>query len=203
MERKMQQLTAQLRPALVSLLVLTLVTGVFYPLVVTGIAQVVFPSQANGSLIAEGGQVRGSALIGQPFDDPRYFWGRLSATGGHPYNAFDAEALAGSSGSNLGPLNPALLEAAQGRIDALRAADPEVTGPAPVDLVTASGSGLDPHISPAAAEYQVRRVARARGLSEKQVRQLVARHTEGHALGLLGEPRVNVLRLNLALDSLP
>jgi K+-transporting ATPase ATPase C chain len=198
----MQQLTAQLRPALVSLVVLTLVTGVLYPLVVMGIAQVAFPSQANGSLIVEGGQVRGSALIGQPVDNPRYFWGRLSATGVHPYNAFDAAALAGSSGSNLGPLNPALLEATQGRIDALRAADPEATGPIPVDLVTASGSGLDPHISPAAAEYQVRQVARARGLSEERVRELVARYTEGRDLGLFGEPRVNVLRLNLALDSL-
>jgi K+-transporting ATPase ATPase C chain len=198
----MQQLTAQLRPALVSLVVLTLVTGVLYPLVVMGIAQVAFPSQANGSLILEGGQVRGSALIGQPVDNPRYFWGRLSATGVHPYNAFDAAALAGSSGSNLGPLNPALLEATQGRIDALRAADPEATGPIPVDLVTASGSGLDPHISPAAAEYQVRQVARARGLSEERVRELVARYTEGRDLGLFGEPRVNVLRLNLALDSL-
>jgi K+-transporting ATPase ATPase C chain len=198
----MPQLTAQLRPALVSLLVLTLVTGVLYPLVVTGIAQVAFPSQANGSLIVEGGRVRGSALIGQPFDDPRYFWGRLSATGVHPYNAVDPEAGAGSSGSNLGPLNPALLEAVQSRIDALRAADPEATGPFPVDLVTASASGLDPHISPAAAAYQVRRVAQARGLSEEQVRQLVAQHTEGRDLGILGEPRVNVLRLNLALDNL-
>jgi K+-transporting ATPase ATPase C chain len=198
----MQQLTAQLRPALVSLLVLTLATGVLYPLVVTGIAQLAFPSQANGSFIVEGGQVRGSALIGQPFDDPRYFWGRLSATGGHPYNAFDAEAGAGSSGSNLGPLNPALLDAVQSRIDTLRAADPAATRLIPVDLVTASGSGLDPHISPAAAAYQVRRVAQARGLSEEQVRALVALHTEGRALGLFGEPRVSVLRLNLALDSL-
>lgn len=198
----MPQLTAQLRPALVSLLVLTLVTGVLYPLVVTGIAQVAFPSQANGSLIVEGGQVRGSALLGQPFDDPRYFWGRPSATGVHPYNAVDPAAGASSSGSNLGPLNPALLEAVQSRINALQAADPEATGPFPVDLVTASASGLDPHISPAAAEFQVRRVARARGLSEEQVRQLVAEHTEGRDLGILGEPRVNVLRLNLALDGL-
>lgn len=201
----MNTLTAQLRPALVSLLVLTLVTGVVYPLVVTGIAQVAFPAQANGSLIVEDGQVRGSALIGQPFDDARYFWGRLSATGVHPYNAFNAEALVGSSGSNLGPLNEALVGpdgAVASRIAALQAADPQVAPPYPADLVTASGSGLDPHISPAAAEYQVRRVAQARGLSEEQVRQLVAQHTEGRDLGILGEPRVNVLRLNLALDAL-
>jgi K+-transporting ATPase ATPase C chain len=199
----MNLITAQLRPALVSLLVLTLITGVVYPLVVTGIAQVAFPSQANGSLIVENGELRGSALIGQPFADPRYFWGRLSATGVHPYNAFNGEALAGSSGSNLGPLNPALTEAVQARIDALRAADPQATGPVPVDLVTASGSGLDPHISPAAAAFQVRRVAQARGLSEAQVRELLAQQTEGRDFGLFGEPRVNVLRLNLALDSLP
>jgi potassium-transporting ATPase KdpC subunit len=192
----------QLRPALTALLVLTLLTGVLYPLLVTGIAQVAFPSQANGSLIVQGGQVRGSALIGQPFDDPRYFWGRLSATGVHPYNAFNADALAGSSGSNLGPLSPALAEAVRSRIDALRAADPQAGPPYPADLVTASGSGLDPHISPAAAEFQVRRVASARGLTEEQVRRLVAEHSEGRALGLLGEPRVNVLRLNLALDAI-
>jgi K+-transporting ATPase ATPase C chain len=196
----MNILTNQLRPALVSLLVLTLITGVIYPLVVTGIAQVVFPYQANGSLIVEGGKVRGSALIGQPFDDPKYFWGRLSATGVHPYNAFNADALAGSSGSNYGPLNPALADAVQARIDALRAADPQAVAPYPADLVTASGSGLDPQISPAAAEFQVRRVAQARGLSEDQVRQLVAQATEGRDLGILGEPRVNVLKLNLALD---
>jgi potassium-transporting ATPase KdpC subunit len=190
-----------LRASLVALALLTLLTGVLYPLVVTGVAQLVFPAQANGSLIVEPqGRVRGSALIGQPFDDPRYFWGRLSATAVHPYNAFDAGALAGSSGSNLGPLNPALAEAARARIDALRAADPQASGPVPVDLVTASGSGLDPHISPAAAEFQLRRVARARGLPEEQVRQLVAEHTEGRDLGFFGEPRVNVLRLNLALD---
>ncbi|WP_129671830.1 potassium-transporting ATPase subunit KdpC [Candidatus Chloroploca sp. Khr17] len=193
----------QFRPALVSLLVLTLITGIGYPLLVTGIAQVVFPAQANGSLIVEDGQVRGSNLIGQPFDDPRYFWGRLSATGVHPYNAFNGDALVGSSGSNLGPLNPALAEAVQARIDALRAADPQATPPYPADLVTASGSGLDPHISPAAAAFQVRRVAQARGLSEEQVRELVAQYTEGRDLGLLGEMRVNVLRLNLALDAIP
>lgn len=198
----MKLIGTQLRPALVALLILTLMTGVIYPLVVTGIAQVAFPGQANGSLIVDNGQVRGSALIGQPFDDPRYFWGRLSATGVHPYNAFNGEALAGSSGSNLGPINPALAEAVQARIDALRAADPQAAPPYPIDLVTASGSGLDPHISPAAAAYQVRRVAAARGLSEEQVRQLVVQSTEGRDLGVLGEPRVHVLRLNLALDQL-
>ncbi|GAB4433010.1 MAG: potassium-transporting ATPase subunit KdpC [Chloroflexi bacterium OHK40] len=196
----MRSLTVQFRPALVCLLVFTLITGVLYPLLVTGIARVVFPGQANGSLLVVDGEIRGSALIGQPFDDPRYFWGRLSATGGHPYNAFNAGALAGSSGSNLGPLNPALAEAVQARIEALRAADPQAGPPYPADLVTASGSGLDPHISPAAAEFQVRRVAAARGLSEARVRQLVAEHTEGRDFGILGEPRVNVLRLNLALD---
>jgi K+-transporting ATPase ATPase C chain len=195
-------MSAQLRPALVSLALLTLITGLAYPLLVTGIAQVVFPQQANGSLIVKDGQVVGSSLIGQPFDDPKYFWGRLSATGTYPYNAFNAEALTASSGSNYGPLNPALLDMVQARIDALKAADPANTLPIPVDLVTASGSGLDPHISPAAAEYQVARVARARGLDESVVRQLVAQHTEGRDLGVLGEPRVNVLELNLALDAL-
>lgn len=199
----MRLVLLQLRPALVSLLALTLITGVLYPLAVTGVAQVALPAQANGSLLVVDGQVRGSALIGQPFDDPRYFWGRLSATGVHPYNAFDGAALAASSGSNLGPLNPALAEAVQARVDALRAADPAAAPPYPADLVTASGSGLDPQISPAAAEYQVRRVALACGLGEEQVRALVAEHTEGRTLGLLGEPRVNVLRLNLALDRLP
>jgi K+-transporting ATPase ATPase C chain len=194
---------AQLRAALVALVVLTVITGVVYPLAVTGIAQVVFPAQANGSLLHDAqGRVRGSALIGQPFDDPRYFWGRLSATGVHPYNAFNADALAASSGSNLGPLNPALQETVQARIAALHTADPQATGLVPVDLVTASASGLDPHISPAAAEYQVRRVARARGLPEDEVRALVARFTEGRDLGVFGEPRVNVLRLNLALDGI-
>lgn len=201
----MNTLTAQLRPALLSLIMLTLLTGIAYPLVVTGVAQAIFPSQANGSLIVVDGRVRGSALIGQPFDDPRYFWGRLSATGVHPYNAFNGEALVGSSGSNFGPLNEALIGpdgAIAARIRALQAADPQAAPPYPADLVTASGSGLDPHISPAAAEYQVRRVARARGLSEEQVRRLVAQYTEGRDLGLLGEPRVNVLRLNLALDGI-
>lgn len=198
----MNILINQIRPACVSLLVLTLITGVVYPLVVTGIAQVAFPKQANGSLIVQDGQVQGSALIGQPFDDPRYFWGRLSATSVHPYNAFHADPLAGSSGSNLGPINPALTQAAQARIDALRAADPQATSPYPADLVTASGSGLDPHISPAAALFQVRRVAQARNLSEEQVHRLVAQSTAGRDLGILGEPRVNVLQLNLSLDQL-
>ena len=146
------------------------------------------------------GQPVGSELVGQPFDDPKYFWGRLSATSPAPYTAFNAEKLTGSSGSNYGPLNPALLEAVQGRIKALQEADSSNTVPIPVDLVTASGSGLDPHISPAAAAYQVGRVARARGMSETAVRQVVAQHTEGRTLGLLGEPRVNVLAVNLALE---
>lgn len=191
---------SQLRPALVSLGLLTVLTGVLYPLVVTGLAQVLFPGRANGSLIVRNGQPVGSELIGQPFDDPKYVWGRLSATSPAPYTAFNAEKLTGSSGSNYGPLHPALLEAVQGRIKALREADPGNTGPIPVDLVTASASGLDPHISPAAAAYQVGRVARARGLSEHAVRQMVAQHTAGRTLGLLGEPRVNVLAVNLALD---
>ena len=193
---------AQLRPAIVSLALLTLITGLIYPLVVTGVAQAVFPRQANGSLITRNGQAIGSELIGQSFDDPKYFWGRLSATGPYPYNAFNAETLTGSSGSNYGPLNPALTDAVKARIEALKAADPGNTAPIPVDLVTASGSGLDPHISPAAALYQAPRVARARGLSEEAVRQLVAQNTEGRQLGILGEPRVNVLELNLALDAL-
>ncbi|WP_437308839.1 potassium-transporting ATPase subunit KdpC [Sorangium sp. So ce388] len=185
---------AHLRPALVLLLVLTGVTGFAYPLLTTAIAQAAFPRQANGSVLRQDGRVVGSILLGQPFDDPRYFWGRPSATSPVPY------AGQASAGSNLGPTNPALAEAVEARIDALRAADPESAAPVPVDLVTASGSGLDPHISPAAAAYQARRVARARGLPEAEVRRLVARHTEGRLLGLLGEPHVNVLLLNLALD---
>ena len=177
---------SQLRPALVALGIFTLLTGLVYPLVVTGLAQVLFPRQANGSLIVRNGQPVGSALIGQSFDDPKYFWGRLSATSPAPYTAFNAEKLTGSSGSNYGPLNPALLDAVQGRIKALQEADPGNTAPIPVDLVTASGSGLDPHISPAAAAYQVGRVARARGLSEAVVRQVVAQHTEGRTFGAVG-----------------
>ena len=188
-------LTQELRPALLVLLVLTVVTGVAYPLLVTGIAHLVWPSQANGSLIQRDGQVLGSALIGQPFSDPKYFWSRPSATGPVAYNA------GASSGSNQGPLNPAHADAVAARIAALKAADPNQSAPIPVDLVTASGSGLDPHISPAAAQYQVPRVARSRGLSEDKVRELVAQHTAGRQLGILGEPRVNVLELNLALDS--
>lgn len=192
-----------LRPALTILILLTFVTGVAYPLVVTGLAQVLFPHQAQGSLIMRDGQAIGSELIGQSFDDPGYFWGRLSATGTFPYNAFNAENLTASSGSNYGPLNPALLEAVQARVDALHAADPGNTAPIPVDLVTASGSGLDPQISPAAALYQVARVARARGLTVDQVRALVDDYTEGRQFGFLGEPQVNVLELNLGLDALP
>lgn len=184
----------ELKPALALLALLTVVTGVAYPLLVTGIAQGVFPHQANGSLIERDGKVAGSELIGQSFTDPKYFWARPSATGPAPYNA------GASSGSNLGPLNPALEEAVKARIDALKAADPDNTAAIPVDLVTASGSGLDPHISPAAAEYQVGRVARARGLEVGAVRALVTVHTEGRDLGVFGEPRVNVLALNLGLD---
>jgi K+-transporting ATPase ATPase C chain len=194
---------AQIRPAIVILVLLTLITGVVYPLIVTGIAQAVFPHQANGSLIVRDGKALGSELIGQSFDDPKYFWGRLSATGTFPYNAFNAENLTASSGSNYGPLNPALLEAVKARVEALKAAEPDNTAPIPVDLVTTSGSGLDPNISVAAALYQVPRVARARGLSEEAVRALVNQYTSGRQLGILGEPRVNVLELNLDLNKLP
>ena len=182
------------------LLILTVITGVIYPLVVTGIAQVIFPHQANGGLIVIDGKTYGSELIGQQFDAPKYFWGRLSATSTFPYNAFNADALTGSSGSNYGPLNQVLMEMVQRRVDALKAADPANTAPIPVDLVTASGSGLDPHISVAAAEYQVARVARARGVPVGDVAKVVGEYTERPALGVLGEARVNVLRLNLALD---
>jgi potassium-transporting ATPase KdpC subunit len=186
----------QLRPALMMLLTLTLLTGVIYPLAVTGLAQLFLPSLADGSLIIRDGKVIGSELIGQQFDDPKYFWGRPSATSPFPYNA------AASSGSNLGPTNPAFINAVRERVSALRAADPVNDTPIPVDLVTASGSGLDPHMSPAAAEYQLKRVARARGLGENTLRDLVARHTEGRQLGVLGERRINILKLNVALDDL-
>ena len=192
----------QLRPALVSLLLLTLMTGVIYPLVVTGIAQVIFPSQANGSIILKDGKAVGSGLIGQQFDDAKYFWGRLSATSTFPYNAYNATALTGSSGSNYGPLNPALLDAVKGRVKALKDADSANAAAIPVDLVTASGSGLDPHISISAALYQVHRVAQARGLTDDAVKALVDQNTEGRQLGFLGEPTVNVLKLNLALDGI-
>lgn len=188
-------MVAQLRSALMMFFILTILTGVAYPLAVTAIAQLLFPHQANGSLIYKDGKPIGSTLIGQPFDDPEYFWGRPSATAPFPYSA------AASSGSNLGPTNPALIETVKTRVAALKAADPRNDAPVPVDLVTASGSGLDPHISPAAAEYQVRRVARARGREEAFVRTLVSQHTEGRQLGMLGERRVNVLALNLALDA--
>ena len=193
-------MVSQLRPAFMMLLVLTVITGVIYPLAVTGISQVIFPHQANGSLITINGKFYGSELIGQQFNDPKYFWGRLSATGDFPYNAFNAGTLTGSSGSNYGPLNPALTKAAQARIDALRAVDPGNTLPIPVDLVTASGSGLDPHISVAAAQYQVSRVARTRGMTVEDVQTLVNKYTQGRQFGFLGEPVVNVLELNLALD---
>lgn len=183
----------QLRYAVISLILLTVLTGAIYPLVVTGLAQALFHHQANGSLIEEDGEIAGSELIGQPFSDPRYFWGRLSATTPVPYDAAD------SSGSNYGPSNPALQQAIQARIDALKAVDPDNDQPIPVDLVTYSASGLDPHISIAAALYQVPRVARYRGLSNDQVYALVDRFTEGRQFAILGEPRVNVLKLNMAL----
>ncbi|MBM7844590.1 potassium-transporting ATPase subunit KdpC [Herpetosiphon giganteus] len=185
-----------LRPALAAIIIFSVLTGIIYPALVTVIAQVAFPSQANGSLIEQAGVQRGSALVGQQFDQAGYFWGRLSATGPVPYNA------AASSGSNYGPLNPSLAEAVQARIDALKAADPSNQLPIPVDLVTASASGLDPEISPAAASYQVQRVATARGLTPSQIQQLVEQHTSQPTLGILGEPRVNVLQLNMALDQI-
>jgi len=188
---------SQWKPALVLFVLLTLLTGVVYPLLVTVVAQTAFRDQANGSLVLRDGAVVGSSLIGQPFDDPKYFWSRPSATAPFAYNP---EA---SSGSNLGPLNPALVDGVKARVDALRAADPSNHAPIPADLVTASGSGLDPHVSPAAARWQVGRVARARGLDPAAVDALVARNTEGRQWGFLGEERVNVLALNLALDALP
>ncbi len=184
-----------LRPAVVLLAAMTLLTGVGYPALVTALAGAAFPQKSRGSLVVQGGRVAGSSLVGQPFSAPGYFWGRLSATGPHPYNA------GSSSGSNLGPSNPDLVKNARARLDALRAADPTNRAPVPVDLVTASGSGLDPHISPAAAEYQVPRVARARGADDATVRELVRAHTAGRQFGVLGEPVVNVVELNLALDA--
>jgi len=186
-----------LKPAFLMLLVLTVLTGVAYPLAVTGLSQVLFPAQANGSLILDGnGKPLGSKLIGQAFSDPKYFWGRPSATSPYPDNA------AASSGSNLGPTNPALAEAVNSRVQALKDADPGNAKPIPVDLVTASGSGLDPHISPAAADYQISRVAQARKIDPGRLRQLVRAHTETRQWLVLGEPRVNVLALNLALDAI-
>jgi K+-transporting ATPase ATPase C chain len=179
-----------------ALIVLTAITGVAYPLLVTGIAQFAFPEKANGSLIEKDGKVLGSSLIGQPFADPKYFWSRPSATSPMPYNG------GSSSGSNQGPTNPALKEAVEGRVKALRETGGDPSKPVPVDLVTASGSGLDPHISPAAAEYQATRVAKQRGIAEEKVRSLIESHTEGRTFGFLGERRVNVLVLNLALDAL-
>lgn len=187
---------AQFRPAFVLMVVMTVLTGAIYPLLITAVSQVSMPERANGSLIVRDGKAVGSDLIGQPFGAPKYFWSRPSGTSPYPYNA------SSSSGSNQGPLNPALTDAVTARIKALRDADPGNTAPVPTDLVTASGSGLDPHISPAAAEYQVARVARARQLDAQKVRALVAESTEGRQLGFLGEPRVNVLKLNLALDAL-
>jgi K+-transporting ATPase ATPase C chain len=188
---------AQLRAAFSIFVLLTIATGIVYPLLITVVAQAIFPHQAGGSLIVDGdGKIVGSALIGQPFDDPKYFWSRPSATGPVPYNA------AVSSGSNLGPTNDTLAKAVSDRVQALQAADPDNKTPVPVDLVTTSGSGLDPHISPAAAEYQLSRVARVRGMDPATVRKLVAEQTAGRTFGVLGEPRVNVLLLNRALDAL-
>ena len=188
---------SELRRAVTMLFAMTLITGVAYPLLVTAISQAVFHGKATGSMIVRDGKVVGSALIGQPFADPKHFWSRASATSPYPYNA------SASSGSNLGPSNPALADAVSGRVKSLRDASPGGEGPVPVDLVTASASGLDPHISPAAAAYQVERVAKARSLDPQQIRALVAEFTEGRQFGFLGESRVNVLRLNLALDALP
>ena len=185
-----------LRPAISLFVLLSIVTGVFYPLLVTGVARLAFPAAASGSLIVREGKPIGSELIGQNFTEPKYFWGRPSATAPQPYNA------AASSGSNLGPLNPALAAAVKARIEALRAADPGNPRPVPIDLVTASASGLDPHISPAAADYQAERVARSRQLDPQTVRQLIAQYSEGPDLDVFGEPRVHVLRLNLALDAI-
>ena len=189
-------MTTLFRPAIVLLLVLTVITGVIYPLVVTGVAQLAFPTQAAGSILVRDGKSVGSSLIGQSFSDPKHFWSRPSATAPQPYNGL------ASGGSNLGPLNPALTDGIKSRMDALRAADPTNQGPIPIDLVTASGSGLDPDISLAAAYYQAPRVARERGLQPQAVLALIAAHARGRWLGILGEPRVNVLDLNLALDAM-
>ena len=188
---------SELRPALVVFALLSLLTGFLYPLVITGIGEAAFSHQVNGSMIKVGDRAIGSSLLGQPFSDPKYFWSRPSATVPEPYNG------AASSGSNQGPLNPALETAVKDRVAALRAVDPSNTAPIPIDLVTASGSGLDPHISPAAADYQLARVARVRGLPEQTVRWLVQQATVGRTFGILGEPRVNVLQLNLLLDAQP
>jgi K+-transporting ATPase ATPase C chain len=185
------------RPMITMFVLLAVVTGVAYPLVITGIGQTVFKSEANGSMIEQNGKVVGSALMGQQFDAPQYFWGRLSATSPMPYNAQN------SSGSNLGPTNSALQDEVKGRIDALKAADPTAGTPIPIDLVTSSGSGLDPEISPAAAAYQIKRVALARHLPVEKVQEVVDSYTSGRQFGILGEARVNVLKLNLALDALP
>ena len=183
-----------LRPAVSLFVLLSLITGIAYPVVTTGIARVLFPHQAAGSLISLNGKPVGSSLIGQNFTDPKHFWGRPSATAPQPYNG------TASGGSNLGPLNPALVDAVKGRIDALKASDPSNTSPIPADLVTSSGSGLDPHISPEAAEYQAPRIAKARNISIEKLNALIAQHTEARLWGIFGEPRVNVLELNLALD---
>ncbi len=185
-----------IRPVIVSLFVFTVITGILYPLAVTGIAQLFFPVQANGSVIVKNGRPAGSSLIGQPFDSLKYFWGRLSATSPFPYNS------ASSSGSNMAQTKPDLVKQAQGRISALRDADPQASASVPADLATASASGLDPHISPAAAEYQVQRVARIRGIDKDMVLALIVAYTDKRQFGILGEPTVNVLKLNLALDKL-
>lgn len=192
----------QIRTALAIFFIMAILLGIVYPLAVTGIAQAAFPVKANGSLIVRGDMLVGSSLIGQDFSSPRYFWGRPSATSDSPYTPFDALHLSGSSGSNLGPLSQRLVDVVQERVKALRVADPGNSLPIPVDLVTASASGLDPHISLAAAYYQVPRVARERGISEADLTALVDQYVEGRLFGFLGEPRVNVLLLNLALDEI-
>ena len=190
-------MNALIRPAVVLFLIMTAITGIIYPFVVTGLSQVFFPAQAGGSLIVRDGKAVGSSLIGQPFSDPKYFWSRPSATAPQPYNG------TASTGSNVGPLNPALIDGVKSHIEALRAADPGNKAPVPIDLVTASGSGLDPDISLAAAYYQAPRIARTRGLNVEGVTSLIAAHAKGRVLGLFGDPRVNVLELNLALDRSP